>query len=200
MLPTVGSIAAALALLAVCCGAPGPAAAQHAHHRHGSAAAAGATEPQSSPYAGMQERQIASLSDEQIADLKAGRGMGLSLSAELNGYPGPRHVLDLADELALTPDQRAGAAALFEAMRSEAVPAGEHLIAREVALDRLFAGRAATPASVSAAVSAVAEAQAALRLVHLKYHLAMAEMLNAAQRARYAELRGYAAAATAAPR
>jgi Spy/CpxP family protein refolding chaperone len=197
----IGSTATALALLAGLSGAAGPAAAQHAHHRHGSAAtAAGAAESQASPYAGMQERQITSLSDEQIADLKAGHGMGLSLPAELNGYPGPRHVLDLAEQLELTPDQRAGAAALFEAMRNEAVPAGERLIAREAALDRLFADRSARPDTVAAAVSAIAEAQATLRLTHLKYHIAMAEMLSAAQRARYAALRGYSEAAAAAPR
>jgi hypothetical protein len=42
-----------------------------------------------SPYAGMQTRPIKALSAEQVADLKAGRGMGLAMAAELNGYPGP---------------------------------------------------------------------------------------------------------------
>jgi len=39
------------------------------------------------PYAGLQNRSIKTLSDQQIADLNAGRGMGLALAAELNGYP-----------------------------------------------------------------------------------------------------------------
>jgi hypothetical protein len=56
----------------------------------------GQTAAQSSrPYAGMQARAIKALSAEQIADLKAGRGLSLALAAELNGYPGPRHVLEL---------------------------------------------------------------------------------------------------------
>jgi hypothetical protein len=55
-----------------------------------------------SPYAGMQMRLIKALSEQQIADLKAGRGMGLALPAELNGYPGPIHVLELSDELGLS--------------------------------------------------------------------------------------------------
>jgi hypothetical protein len=59
------------------------------------------------PYAGMQSRSIKALSDQQIADLNAGRGMGLALAAELNGYPGPLHVLELADKLDLSADQRA---------------------------------------------------------------------------------------------
>ena len=48
------------------------------------------------PYAGLQARPVKALSDQQIADLRAGRGMGLALAAELNGYPGPMHVLELA--------------------------------------------------------------------------------------------------------
>lgn len=51
------------------------------------------------PYAGLQSRSIKALSDEQLADLRAGRGMGLALLAELNGYPGPLHVIELADPL-----------------------------------------------------------------------------------------------------
>ena len=59
------------------------------------------TAHQHSPYAGQEARDIKALSLEEIADLAAGRGMGLALAAELNGYPGPRHVLDLAPELGL---------------------------------------------------------------------------------------------------
>ncbi|MEO8319793.1 MAG: hypothetical protein ABI561_15865 [Bradyrhizobium sp.] len=55
-----------------------------------------------SPYAGMQDRPVKALSEQQVADLKAGRGMGLALPAELNGYPGPSHLLELADRLNLS--------------------------------------------------------------------------------------------------
>jgi len=55
-----------------------------------------------SPYEGMQARPIKALSAEQIADLRAGRGMSLALAAELNGYPGPRHILELGEQLGLT--------------------------------------------------------------------------------------------------
>ena len=50
---------------------------------------------QHQPYAGMDTRAIKTLSDKDIADLNAGRGMGLALAAELNGYPGPSHALSL---------------------------------------------------------------------------------------------------------
>src|ERR1700731_5463395 len=80
------------------------------------------------PYAGMQTRAIKALSEQQVADLGAGRGMGLALAAELNGYPGPSHVLELADKLNLSADQRAEIQRLFESMRAEAVPLGSKLI------------------------------------------------------------------------
>jgi hypothetical protein len=57
------------------------------------------------PYAGLQNRSIKSLSDQQIADLNAGRGMGLALAAELNGYPGPMHAIELASDLHLSPER-----------------------------------------------------------------------------------------------
>jgi hypothetical protein len=113
-----------------------PADAQtHGSHQHGTG-----THP-ATPYAGLEQRPIKALSDQQIADLRAGRGMGLALPAELNGYPGPVHVLELADALRLTDAQRNRAKTLFEEMKAETIPLGERIIAEETALDRLFAAR-----------------------------------------------------------
>src|SRR5690349_20851759 len=75
-----------------------------------------------SPYAGLETRPVKALSEQQIADLKAGRGMGLALAAELNGYPGPAHVLELADALGLSDEQRARTKALFDGMKAETIP------------------------------------------------------------------------------
>src|SRR6266571_3080024 len=99
-----------------------------------SAAAANAQ----TPYAGMQARPIKALSEQQMADLGAGRGMGLALAAELNGYPGPSHVLELADKLNLSAEQRAGIQGLFDAMKAEAVLLGAKLIEQEADLDNQF--------------------------------------------------------------
>jgi hypothetical protein len=90
------------------------------------------------PYAGLEGRSIKALSEQQIADLRAGRGMGLALAAELNGYPGPMHVLELADALDLSGRQRAKMQELFAAMKAEAIPLGEKLIAQEAELDKAF--------------------------------------------------------------
>jgi Spy/CpxP family protein refolding chaperone len=143
------------------------------------------------PYAGMQTRSIKSLSEQQVADLNAGRGMGLALAAELNGYPGPSHVLELADKLQLTPDQRMRIKALFDAMKAEAVPLGSKLIEQEAELNRQFASRTVTPDSLKASIATVAVTQGEIRETHLKYHLSTAEILSPDQMKRYAELRGY---------
>lgn len=143
------------------------------------------------PYAGMQARPVKALSDQQIADLKAGRGIGLALAAELNGYPGPMHVLELASPLGLSDDQRAKVAGLFDAMKREAVPLGERLIAAETALDRQFADKTITASSLGEVTRDIASLQGELRLAHLKYHLATLELLTPEQAARYSTLRGY---------
>ena len=144
------------------------------------------------PYAGLDARPVKALSAEQLADLRAGRGMGLALPAELNGYPGPTHVLELAGPLGLTPEQRGRTEALVVAMKAEAIPLGERLIADETALDRLFAEKRATVGTLGTAAANVGTAQAALRAAHLRYHLDMMAVLTPEQVARYAALRGYA--------
>lgn len=143
------------------------------------------------PYAGMQARPIKALSEQQVSDLGAGRGMGLALAAELNGYPGPSHVLELADKLQLGADQRDRIRALFDSMKAEALPLGSKLIAQETELDRLFASRAITPDKLKASTAAIAVTQGALRETHLKYHLSTADILSTGQMQTYAELRGY---------
>jgi hypothetical protein len=159
--------------------APVLAAAQHAGHR-------------ASPYAGFEQRAVKALSAEEIADLRSGRGMGLALVAEVNGYPGPVHVIELAAELVLSDRQLAHTRELFEAMRAETVPIGERLIAQESELDRLFADRTVTGATLEAALQSIGATRTALRTAHLRYHLATIAILTAEQVARYSELRGYA--------
>jgi hypothetical protein len=147
--------------------------------------------PAQSPYAGLQTRPIKALSAEQVADLKAGRGMGLALPAELNGYPGPRHLLDLADQLDLSSSQRDSLQSMFDAMKAEAIPIGERLIEQETELDGLFSKHQATAETVAAATAAIGETQARLRNAHLKYHLATVALLQPDQVERYQKLRGY---------
>jgi Spy/CpxP family protein refolding chaperone len=147
------------------------------------------------PYAGMETRAIKALSDQQIGDLKAGRGMGLALAAELNGYPGPIHAIESADKLGLSPEQIAKLRELFEAMKAETIPLGMQLIAEERALDDAFAGRTITLASLDSETQKIGAIQARLRAAHLKYHLSTVAVLTREQTEKYKELRGYSAAA-----
>jgi hypothetical protein len=144
------------------------------------------------PYAGQQSRKIKALSDQQIADLRAGRGMGLALAAELNGYPGPSHIIELADQLGLSLDQRNKVQDMFSKMKAETTPIGNRLIEQESDLDRQFSSRAITAASLETATSAISKTQGELREAHFKYHLLTAAILDQTQLAKYAELRGYA--------
>ena len=58
-----------------------------------------------SDYAGQQKRAIKSLSKTDVDDLTNGRGWGLAKAAELNGVPGPVHLLEMKDEIGLTEQQ-----------------------------------------------------------------------------------------------
>ena len=143
------------------------------------------------PYAGQQARTIKALSDDDIAALRKGEGMGMAKAAELNGYPGPVHVLTLAKQLGLTESQQRDVAAIFARMSAAAKPLGGELIAQEQTLDRLFAKGEITPDRLAAATAAIAELQGRLRSVHLSAHLETRALLNADQIARYQQLRGY---------
>jgi Spy/CpxP family protein refolding chaperone len=152
----------------------------------------GDPEPDLSPYAGRVDDPIAGLTAEQVDDLRNARGMGYALAAELNGYPGPRHVLDLADDLGLDASQRERVQSLFDGMRAEAIPAGERVIAAHAALDALFAAGNATREAVDGLSQELGDAEADLRAIHLARHLDTLEVLTSHQVQQYQVLRGYA--------
>jgi Spy/CpxP family protein refolding chaperone len=143
------------------------------------------------PYAGQQSRQIKALSDDDIAALLKGDGMGFAKAAELNGYPGPKHVLDLAQQLKLTEAQRQQVQAIFDRMSAAAKPLGAELVERERLLDQLFQKGEITPDRLAAEMTAIAELQGRLRSVHLSAHLETRVLLNPDQIALYEQLRGY---------
>lgn len=155
------------------------------------AAAPACAEPPATPYAGQQTRTIKALSPEDVAGLLKGEGMGMAKAAELNGYPGPVHVLALADRLRLTPAQRRRVQAVFDRMSAAAKSLGPQLVERERLLDRLFATAEITPARLAAATAAAAELRGRLRAVHLSAHLETRALLDPAQIALYQRLRGY---------
>lgn len=156
------------------------------------AGAAQAEAPAATPYAGQQQRAIKSLSEGDVAGLLAGQGAGLAKAAELNGYPGPAHVLELAEELRLSESQAEATRTLMARHKREAARLGADLVEAERQLDGLFATRKATAASVDQATARIGALQAQLRAEHLRTHLAQTALLDARQVQRYAALRGYA--------
>lgn len=144
-----------------------------------------------SPYVGEEYRSIKALSAEQIEAYRAGRGMGYARAAELNRYPGPRHVLDLAEQLALSESQRARTQALYDDMHRQATALGETLIAREAALDQAFVDGTIDPASLERLVTEIASLEGRIRYTHLVTHLQQRQILSDEQVRHYDRLRGY---------
>jgi Spy/CpxP family protein refolding chaperone len=157
--------------------------AQHGHH--------------ATPYAGLQAREIKALSPEDAQKLLQGQGMSLALAAELNGYPGPLHVLELAQPLELSASQREQTQALMDAHKAEARELGRQLVEAERALDAAFAAGAATEADVARLTRRIGELQGLLRAAHLQTHLKQKALLTPRQVAQYQHLRGYATAKAA---
>jgi Spy/CpxP family protein refolding chaperone len=134
------------------------------------------------------------LSQQDIDDYLNGRGLGYAKAAELNHYPGPRHVLDLANKLALTPEQLRQTRAIFETMHAQAVALGRQLVDKEQALDRQFANGSVDAVSLQALVSDIGVLQATIRYTHLAAHLEQKAVLTTHQVQLYDQLRGYGAA------
>lgn len=146
------------------------------------------------PYAGQDGRAVKALSGEDVAELMAGRGWGLAKPAELNGYPGPVHVLELKEALALTPAQVSAVETVFTTMQERAMALGQAYIEAERALDELFATGTATADALGQRTAAAERLRTELRIAHLQAHLETRPLLTRHQLQRYRHLRGYAAA------
>lgn len=149
--------------------------------------------PQPSPYANQPSSDVKALTVDEQAALLDGKGIGFAKAAELNGYPGPMHVLELATQLELTPEQLASTRTLFERMRAAARADGAALVEAERELDRLYASRTATTRNVETQLARIESLRTRLRGIHLGAHLEQAALLSRHQVMRYAQLRGYGA-------
>jgi Spy/CpxP family protein refolding chaperone len=149
-----------------------------------------------SPYAGQEQRTIKALSDAEIKAYLAGDGMGLAKAAELNHYPGPKHILEMADHLGLSAAQRAKIAAVEASMSTSAIPLGRQVVDAEAALEKRFADGTIDDASLRSMTQRIAELQGRLRAVHLAAHIATRAVLDAEQIAMYDSMRGYSDGST----
>lgn len=149
---------------------------------------------QISPYSGQEIRDIKSLSDNDVQSLQNGTGEafgGIAKLAELNGYPGPRHVLDIAQELQLTDRQRMEIELIYQNMSNNAKSIGSAIIAIEQDMDEAFANKTITEENLIALLDKSANLYGQLRFVHLSAHLDTAQLMTTEQIQVYNEMRGY---------
>ena len=145
-----------------------------------------------SPYSGQEARRIKVFSDEDLQALRTGAGWGLAKPAELNGLPGPTHLLELREAIPLSAQQVLALETLFADMNARAREQGARLIALETALDEGFAQGTVTPERLRGLLGQIATVRADLRFTHLSTHLETPPLLSQEQIARYNALRGYA--------
>ena len=144
-----------------------------------------------SPYAGQQKREIKALSQEDVEGYLTGQGMGFAKAAELNHYPGPKHVLELARELLLEKEQIDQTKGAYDRMHKDAVSLGRKIVEKERFLDHLFASGKIDAEKLQELTLEIGTLQGELRAVHLRAHLEMRRILTPHQIQRYDELRGY---------
>ncbi|MDQ3695083.1 MAG: hypothetical protein M3464_15855 [Chloroflexota bacterium] len=163
-----------------------------AGHGHGAGHASGSPAADT-PYADGYDpaAPIRALTPEEIARIERGEGAGFALPAELNGVPGPRHVLDLAHELGVSREQQTRVQAIFDEMRAAVIPAGARYLAALQALEADFRAGALTEQDLPGRVADVARREGELAAAHLLAHLQTARVLTPEQITAYNRLRGY---------
>jgi Spy/CpxP family protein refolding chaperone len=145
-----------------------------------------------SPWAGEQTREIKSLTARELTGIPKGHGVGMALPAELNSYPGPRHALDLSEELNLTSEQKEQIELFYQEMSQQAVPLGQQFIEIEKEIDGKFVDKSITSEELSELLKNSSDIKWQLRNIHLQAHLKTADVLSLEQISLYDQLRGYA--------
>lgn len=131
------------------------------------------------------------LTADEMAGLLAGAGLGMARPAEMHRYPGPLHVLELADSIDLSDDQRAEAEAIRARMLAAVRPLGAQLVEVERHLHAAFASGAITPEQITRMTVHAADLRARIRAAHLTAHLDMRAAMTDPQVETYIRLRGY---------
>lgn len=135
---------------------------------------------QQSKYAGQEARKIKSLSPDDIKELKRGGGWGLAKAAELNGVPGPAHLLEMKDSVPLDAAQVAAITEIFDGMKTEAIQKGEQLIELERQLEEYFKNRTITDDILREHLAKISKTRMGLRYIHLATHLKTPDILSEA--------------------
>ena len=121
--------------------------------------------------------------------LLKGIGLDLAAVAELNNWPGPKHVLALKTELGLTRDQLKKTEAVEKGVVSSATAKGEEIVQLEEELAVMFQSGSANEKAVRTKLEQIGKARAELRYIHLQAHLRMKQILTPDQVKLYVELK-----------
>ena len=161
----------------------------------GAASASAQTTPSTreyqSAYVGQETRAIKSLSKEDIESLREGKGWGLAKAAELNGAPGPAHLLEMKEEIQLTGEQIAKIQEIRSRMKKEAMRLGRKFIQLEEELNQRFAKKTIDYDTLRSLLQKIEKVRAELRYTHLAAHLRTPPVLTSQQITHYRKLRGY---------
>lgn len=169
------------ALLAALVMSPLAVLGQMQHHGGGS----------NSPYAGQQHRAITSLSADDQQALGQGEGWGLAKPAELNGVPGPAHLLERSEQIGLSQTQVTQLEQQFRDVKAQAIALGQAYMAAEQALDDYFRGGELDDRTLRQKVDQAEQARANLRFLHLSYHHRTLDVVTPELVQAYNRLRGY---------
>jgi Spy/CpxP family protein refolding chaperone len=121
--------------------------------------------------------------------LLAGEGMGMAKYAESNGFPGPKHVLDLADKLQLTAKQKVEVQEIYDEMLSRARTLGKMIVKVEEELNYQFSSGMLKQESVEEDAESIGKMRGSLRGVHLAAHVRTKAVLTPKQVELYVALR-----------
>jgi len=122
--------------------------------------------------------------------LLKGLGMGLATIADVNNYPGPKHVISLKTELRLTREQLKKTEALDKVVSSSAVAKGEEIVLAEEELYKFFEIGTISEKALRLQLEQIGKLRADLRFIHLQAHLRMKQILTSDQIKQYNEIRG----------
>ena len=151
-----------------------------AQHAHGT-----------SPYAHSRDADVPSLSPHEVRELRNGEGMGLARAAELNHFPGPKHLLELAPELGLSDVQIGRIQAIHRKMKANAIAKGEGILEAELHLANLFASGQPSAEVLTRITGHLGLMRGQLQAIHLLAHIEAASELTDEQIESYDRLRGY---------
>jgi len=121
--------------------------------------------------------------------LENSEGAGMASYADLNGYPGPKHILDMQEELNTSEEQRKDIQSIVEAMKESARVKGDAIIAKEVELEKLFRMGKATELDARRLSREIGTLRGELRAVHLTAHVQAKQVLTKEQVATYNSIR-----------